>query len=171
MSADGAKPESSETVAVRPWVKACGMLLITAALLPLVCVVVVGGFLWYHGRHSRTAAEESRARVLVGSTLGDAILASESAAASLACFQASCVTPHDRLLAFRTGSALRVHDGRVLATVDHRQQWRDRLLALDSMGCESAVLTFCGRPWMTFSVDLDGAGRVSRVAELHITGD
>ena len=171
MSAGPATPEGQNAPEIRPSVKGCGQLLIAAALAPVLGLVALGGFLLYHDWRARAVAEGSRARVVVGNTLGEAILASESAAASLRCFQASCVTPSDVLFAHRAESGLRAYDGRVLAPVEDRQEWRARLLTLDTAGRRTSAWPCGSRPWMAFFLDLDDAGRVRHVGPLRISGD
>jgi hypothetical protein len=51
------------------------------------------------------------------------------------------------------------------------KEWRARILALKPAGCRRAVMTYCGRPWMSFGVDLDEGGRVSGVGPLGVSGD
>jgi hypothetical protein len=99
MSDEPAKPEPGKERRPRRAVKACGIVLITVAILPVLFVLGVAGFLWYHWTSSRSVAEEHRARVRVGGTLGEAILASEPPMGKLGCFQALCGAPAEAMLA------------------------------------------------------------------------
>jgi hypothetical protein len=39
------------------------------------------------------------------------------------------------------------------------------------VACQRLRIVFCGRPWITFQVELDAAGRVREVGPLSVTSD
>jgi hypothetical protein len=147
------------------------MILIAVAILPVMLVLGLAGFVWYHWASSRAAADRYRARVAVGSRLGEAILASEPPMDEIGCFQSRCVQPSEVLLAHRGSRYFQAFDGREMSAADGPDEWRRRLLALDAGGCRKALITYCGRPWMSFGVELDEAGRVTGVGEMSVSSD
>ena len=51
------------------------------------------------------------------------------------------------------------------------EEWRPSLSVLDEVSCARSRLTFCGRPWMTFFVDLDASRRVRQVGPLQVSAE
>jgi hypothetical protein len=161
--------------ATRPWIKGCGAALILMVWSPVLVFLGGMGLAFLHAYRVEAAAGEARAAVQVGATLSEAILSSSAGVGSgpLECYEAECLEPRPEiLLAGRRSSWFGLlGPGGSLASLQTLEDWRGQLGRLDGTGCRRVKVTFCGRPWVTFHLEMDGAQRVGSVGPLNVTSD
>ena len=167
--------ESEDRSTTRPWIKGIGVVLIVIVWLPVL--YCVGGLGWasLQARRASASAERARATVRVGTALSDAVFSSSEAVgaqSALQCYEATCSGSPEILLANRRVNwfSVRAADGSA-ASFKTVEEWRRELPRLDRVGCKRVKITFCGRPWMTFLVEMDESQRVSKVGPLSVSAD
>ena len=143
--------------------------------LPVLYCVGGLGLASLHVTRASGSAEKARATVRVGTALSDAVLASSEAVGTqspLQCYQATCVGSPEILLANR-----RINWFSVLAadgsaeSFETVEEWRRQVPRLDRVSCKRVKITFCGRPRITFLMEMDGSQRVSKVGPLSVSAD
>jgi hypothetical protein len=170
-----AAPAAAPPRPTRRWVKGCGIALILAVWSPLLVFLGGLGLAWLSAYRVESAAVEARAAVRVGATLGEAILSSSAGVGTgpLECYETACLEPRpEMLLASRRSHWFGLQGpGGSLASLRTLEEWRGQLGRLDGAGCRRVKVTFCGRPWVTFHLEMDGAQRVGSVGPLNVTSD
>ena len=166
-------PEKAPTT--RPWVKAFGVALILVVWLPLL--IIVGGFVWaFLNEHRvRVAVDEARGALRVGATLSEVVLSTSEQVGGgrlLQCYEAMCADPQGFVLSKREGGWFGVLAANGQETsFDTVEELRRQLLELDRAPCNRVKITFCGRPWITFLVELDERRRVTNIGSLRVSPD
>ena len=149
--------------------------MIVIVWLPVLYCVGGLGLASLHVTRASASAEKARAMVRVGTALSDAVFSSSEAVGAqspLQCYQATCTGSPEILLANRGVSWFNVlpADGSA-GSIKTVEEWRRQLRRLDRVGCKRLKITFCGRPWMTFLVEMDGSQRVGKVGPLSVSAD
>jgi hypothetical protein len=163
-------PEKAATT--RPWVKAFGVALILVVWLPLL--MIVGGFAWAFLNEHRVRVEvgEARGTLRIGATLTEVVLSTSERVGGgrlLQCYEAMCADPRGFVLSKREGGWSGVLAANGPATsFDTVEELRRQL---DRVTCNRVKITFCGRPWITFLVELDEHRRVANIGSLTVSPD
>ena len=149
--------------------------MIVVVWLPVLYCVGGLGWVSLHARRASASAEKARATVRVGTALSEAVVSSSEAVGTqspLQCYEATCIGSPEILLASRGISWFNAlaADGSA-ASFTTVEEWRRQLPRLDRVSCKRVKITFCGRPWMTFLVEMDGSQRVGKVGPLSVSAD
>jgi hypothetical protein len=163
-------PEKLPTA--RPWIKALGVGLMLVVWLPLLIFVGGFAFAWLNDYRVRVEVDEARQALRLGATLSEVVLSTSAQVGSgrlLQCYEAMCADPPGFVLSKRAGGWFGVlaADGPSVS-FDTVGKWRREL---DRVTCGRAKITFCGRPWISFSVELDEQRRVTRIGSLSVSPD
>lgn len=139
--------------------------------LPLLYFVGGLALVSLDARRARAEADAARSAVRPGSTVSELVgttSAPVGRSRRLGCYEAACVDPPGFLLAKRPGG----WSGSFAAgELVERFVAAGELRRLDDVACRRVKITYCGRPWMTFVVEVDAQRRVSRIGGLGVSPD
>jgi hypothetical protein len=153
------------------WIRVIGIALIAVVWLPLA--YALGGLVLVSlgARRARSEADQARGAIRAGASLSELVRTTSApvgADRALSCYEAACLDPAGLVLAKHgdSWSGPLVADG----PVEHFESAAD-LVRIDNAACRRVKVTYCGRPWMTLTVEMDGDRRVGRVGVLGVSAD